>query len=152
MDKFQTLDLIEDMKKSHLSVMHKIEMLIDGRDVDELVAVAKTECDFGKFLYTNEEHLKDILGALFYTKLETLHEKWHMEYQKIYNIFENYIKSKNEKKGFFAKLSGGVKVSEMDIDRAKLYYSDLKLTASELIKTIEMCQRRVSALSEGKFE
>jgi len=152
MDKLQTLDLIEEMKQSHQLQMHKIELLIEGKDVDELTVVAKTECDFGKFLYTNEEHLKDILGLIFYEKLEKLHEKWHLEYLRIYEIFDEYMKNKNEKKGFFAKFTGSAKISEMDIDKAKLYYSELKATTSDLVKTIDMCQRRVSALSTSKFE
>ncbi len=152
MNKVQTLDLIEEMKKAHHSQMHKIDLLIDGKDVGELTTVAKTECDFGKLLYSNGEHLKNILGLIFYEKLEAFHDRWHVEYYKIYEIFESYTKSKNEKKGFFAKFTGATKVSDMEIDKAKLYYSELKATTSELIKTIDMCQRRVSALSESKFE
>jgi len=152
MNKVQTFELIEEMKKSNEFQMHKIELLLDGKEVDELTTVPKTECDFGKLLYPNELHLRNVLGSLFYEKIDFFHEKWHEEYNKIYKIFEEYLKSKNEKKGFFSKLIGDKKVSEMDIDRAKLYYSELKATSTELIKTIEMCQRRVNALSESKFE
>ena len=42
MNKIQTFELIEEMKKSHGSQMHKIELLLDGKDVD----VEKDTSDF----------------------------------------------------------------------------------------------------------
>ena len=152
MNKVQTVELIEDMKKLHESQMHKIELLLNSKEVDELTSVAKTECDFGKLLYKNEQHLKDILGALFFEKLEKLHERWHREYYNIYKIFKEYVDAKNAKKGFFSKIIGSKKITEMEIDKAKLYHSELKSTTTELIQTIDMCQRRVSALGNAKFE
>ena len=147
MDKIQTLHLIEEAKKVHEGQMYKIEILLNGKEVDDLMAVPKSECEFGKMLYPNEAFLRHILGTLFYENLDTLHSRWHNEYFKIYEIF-----LKKEKKGLFSKLVGSNKISQMDIDKAKLYYSDLKITTAELIKVLTLSQRRVSALSNSKFE
>jgi len=151
MDKLQTVTLMEDLKLLHQFQMHKIELLIDQKDVDELTTTSKTQCPFGELLYANEIHLTNILGLIFFKKIDTFHDSWHREYIKVYDIFEDYSTSKNRKKGFFSKFAGVSKVSEMDIDEAKLYYSELISISSELISTLDMCKRRVSALSETKF-
>ncbi len=151
MNKVQTLELMQDMKKSHESQMHKIELLLSGKDMQELVSKAKTECYFGKILYLNEEDLKNIVGTLFFEKLERIHARWHLEYYNIYKIFEEVVKANKEKKGFLSKIIGTKKVSEMDFDKAKLYYSELKIITKELISILEMCTRRINALSESKF-
>lgn len=147
MDKIQTLHLIEEAKKVHESQMYKIELLLAGKELDALMAVVASECEFGKILHSNEAFLRHVLGTLFYENLDMFHSKWHSEYLKIYEIF-----LKKEKKGLFSKLVGSNKVSQMDIDKAKLYYSDLKITTAELIKVLTLSQRRVSALSNSKFE
>jgi len=152
MNKVQTLELIEDMRKSHELQMYKIDALLSGEEMQDLISTAKTECFFGKSLYLNEKHLKNVLGALFFEKLEHIHERWHVEYYKIYQIFEGYIKAKNEKKGFLSKIMGKKKIDEMELDKAKLYYSELKITTKELISILEMCVRRLSALNDSKFE
>ncbi|MEA3330956.1 MAG: hypothetical protein U9Q29_04600 [Campylobacterota bacterium] len=147
MDKIQTLHFIEEARRIHESQMYKIEVLLSTKEIDNLLAVPKSECEFGKMLSSNEVFLRHILGTLFYENLDEIHSRWHSEYYKIYNIF-----FKKEKKGLLSKIMGSNKVSEMDIDKAKLYYSDLKITTAELIKVITQCQRRVFALSNSKFE
>jgi len=152
MDKIQTLDLIENAKKAHELKMHKLELLLDGKNVDDLVSVTKTECDFGKILYPNEKFLRDVLGSLFYEYLDTLHEKWHDEYNKVYEIFKEYYTNRAEKKSFFSKFVGNKKEIGVDIDKANLHYDKLKSITVELISRIEVCKRRVNALNDSKFE
>jgi hypothetical protein len=126
--------------------MSKIKAAIDGEKVDDPTVVAKTKCAFGEWLYDDENHLRDILGSLFYDKMEVLHAKWHSEYFRIFEIF-----FKDEKKSFFSKILRSSKVSEMDLDKAKLYYSELEITTQELLKALGSSERRIYALPESRF-
>ncbi len=147
MNKEKTLESIQNARKAHLSQMDKIEAAIDGKSIEEPTALAKTKCAFGQWLYADENHLRDIMGSLFYENIEVLHAKWHSEYLRIFEIL-----FKGEKKGFFSKILGTPKVDEMQMDRVKLYYSELKATTEELLKALASSQRRISALSESKFK
>jgi len=151
MDKAQTLQLIENIIKSNKTQMHNISTILEKKDGDELCSIAKNECDFGRLLYENEQHLKNVMGSLFYDKIEKLHEAWHVEYYNIYKILQKHIKGKQEKKGFLSKIMGDKKISDMEIDKAKLYFSELKKAQAELQRSIEAAQRRLMALNESKF-
>jgi hypothetical protein len=146
MDKNQTLEAMAAAKKSHETQMAKIEAALDGESVDNPTEVAKTMCKFGKWLYTPENHMEEVLGKLFYDKLETAHAQWHMEYAKVFNIFY-----KDKKKGFFANLLGANKVDDLELDKAKMYFIELQETTKELLHIFASCERRVSAMSEAKF-
>jgi hypothetical protein len=146
MDKEKTLESIQNARKYHEAQMSKIKAAIDGNTVKNPTVVAKTKCEFGKWLYNDENHLRNILGSLFYDKIEVLHAKWHSEYLKIFEIF-----FENKKKGFFSKMIGASKVSEMELDKAKLYYAELEVTTQELLKAIGSSERRIYALPKSKF-
>ena len=146
MTKNQTLDSFKIAKKYHELQMVKIGTLISGRDVIDLASYYKEDCNFGRWIYENEAHLRKILGAHFYETLEQVHEKWHEEYQKIYEIIFSKPKrgeiSKNPKKN---------KVTQMDLDKAAFYYTELKLCSQKLLKTMVSSERRIMALSEAMF-
>jgi len=146
MDKEKTIEAIINARKAHENQMKKIVALLNGKEVENPTAVSQRECDFGKWLYADNNRLKNILGTLFYTNLETLHTKWHVEYSTLFKIF-----FKPKKKGFFSKAFGSQKVGGMELDKAKLYYSELEITTGELLKAIASSQRRLEALNEKKF-
>jgi len=146
MNKEKTIEAIVNARKAHENQMKKIESLLKGKEVDNPTAVLKTECAFGKWLYDENSHLKEILGSIFYNNLESLHARWHIEYLRVFEIF-----FKPKKKGFFSKAFGSNKIDEMEFDKAKLYYSELETTTSELLKVITSSQRRLEALREEKF-
>jgi len=146
MNKNQTLEAIQNARKAHLSQMDKIVTAMDGNQVDNPTVLNKTQCEFGKWLYADENHLQEILGALFFNNLETIHAKWHMEYSRLFDIF-----FKNQKKGLFSKFFRKSKVDPMELDKAKLYYTELSATTAELLKNLGSCERRVNAMNESKF-
>ena len=146
MDKEQTLEAIQKARAAHESQMAKIEALIEGKEVDNPTAVAKTKCEFGKWLYDDNNKVQKILGAQFYQTIEVVHARWHMEYVRIFDIF-----FKDKKKGFFAKITGSTKANDMQRDKAKLYYSELLQTTEDLLKILASSERRISALSDSKF-
>lgn len=146
MNKEQTLESIQKARKAHQAQMVKILALLNGTKPENPTAVSKTKCEFGMWLYEEDNHVKSILGSQFYTKLETLHAKWHLEYSRIFEMF-----FKDTKKGFFSKITGSSKINEMEVDKAKLYYSELSTTTAELLKALGASERRISALNESVF-
>jgi hypothetical protein len=148
MTKQKVLDAIEHTKKVHLEQMHTIDSLLKGYKVENPTPLSKQECGCGKWFYRNEDEMKTILGAQLFEKIDFAHEEWHKEYASIYNIFYN----RQKKVGFFAKLLKNDQVDSLELDKAKMYYVDLKKKTDELLKVAESALRRISALSESKFQ
>ncbi len=146
MNKDQTLEAINKAKLAHEAQMIKIEAVIEGEDVKNPTAVNQTKCAFGKWLYDDNNEVEKILGAQFYNNIDILHSKWHMEYIR---IFETFFKEK--KSGFFSKMLGTKKIDGMELDKAKLYHSELLNTTSELLKVLAASERRISAMCDNKF-
>jgi hypothetical protein len=147
MTKEQTIEAIKKAKEAHELQMQKIEAAMNGKEIENPTTVNKTACDFGKWLYDEDNHMKEIIGSQFYTMLDSEHEKWHSEYARIYNI----LFSSKSKKGLFSKLLGKNRIDPMELDKAKLYYAELQVTTEALLKALASSQRRVSALPESKY-
>ncbi len=146
MNKEKIIHSIQNTIKVHEMQMTKIIDAIEGKNVHDNIKVDKEDCDFGKWLYSEDNELRNILGSFFYDQLEVLHTRWHDEYAKIFNIL-----FKKEKKGFFSNLLGTPKIDSMQLDKARLYYSELTATTKELLKILSSSERRLSALPESKF-
>ena len=146
MDKEKTIEAICNARKAHEIQMKKIQALLSGKEVENPTSVVKTECDFGKWLYDENNHLKELLGSLFYSNLETIHARWHIEYARVFDLY-----FKGKKGGLLSKMFKSGKVTDMELDKAKLYYSELEATTNELLKVIGSSQRRIEALNERKF-
>jgi len=146
MDKEQALADIHEAKYALEVQMAKMEDLMKGMDVPNPVAAAKEKCEFGKWLYSHDNRMKEILGELFYQRLETLHKKWFVDYMKIYDMFIH-----EDKKTFLSKLLNASSISSLDLDKAKLYFVELEETTKELLINLEKSERRLNALNESKF-
>jgi len=146
MNKEEMLLSIERAKHAHLEQMYKIDALTKGKKVKNPTPIGKMNCECGGWFYANEKLMKDILGLQLFERLDMYHEQWHTEYLHIYDIF-----FKNRNKGLFSKLIGSDKISEMDLDKAKLYYVELKETTDELLKVSNAAERRVAAVGDAKF-
>jgi len=147
MKKEEAIESINKAIESHKAQMAKIERLVYAQTVEKPTAVSKAQCDFGKWLYGDENHVREILGDQFYEKLDILHERWHKEYFKIFKIF-----FPDTTKGFFSKLIGSTQVDTLELDKAKLYYIEIGETTHDLLNVLSSSQRRMSALSESKFK
>ena len=147
MTKEETLEAIEKARLAHIEQMRKINMMLRGREVKNPTSVAKTECQFGQWLYGDtKEFLTNILGLQFYEELDNAHEKWHTEYAKIYELVVP-----KKKGGFFSKLLSSEEVDEMALDKAKAYNNDLEPNTENLLRMLEKSKRRINAMSESKF-
>jgi len=146
MDKNRTLEDVVKVKKYHEAQMTKIEKLLDGGEVETPTPIGKTQCVFGTWLYGEENHIEEIVGERFFQDLEIAHADWHLEYIKIYNIF-----FKDKKKGFFSGLMGGNAIDPLEVDKAKMYYHELKGYHKIVLDALATCERRMNALCETKF-
>lgn len=126
--------------------MTKIEDLIKGMDVPNPIAAAKEKCEFGKWLYSYDNQMKDILGELFYQRLETLHKKWFADYMKIFEMFIH-----EDEKNFLSKLLNASNISSLDLNKAKLYFVELTEITKELLIYLKKSERRLNAMNESKF-
>jgi hypothetical protein len=104
------------------------------------------KCQFGQWLYGDDERVKTILGVQFYENLDTIHEAWHIQYAQIHAIFIG-----EEEKGFFSKIFKKHKVSTLEFEKAKLYYKELEHATNDLLRVLDSSLRRVQALSDSKF-
>jgi len=146
MTKSEMIEAIENAKLVHQEQMHKIESEIAGIRVENPTALGKMDCECGIWFHKHEKIMRDILGLQLFERLDKSHEKWHIDYVSIYNLF-----FKEEKKGVFTKIFGFGKVNEMTLDKAKLYYQELQKDTDELLKISDSALRRVAALSDSKF-
>ncbi|WP_024954736.1 CZB domain-containing protein [Sulfurospirillum arcachonense] len=146
MNKNQTLQKMQDIRKVHVFQTDKILAAITGQKIDKPTALNSTECEFGKWLYDENNRLKDLWGSIFFNDIETIHAQWHKEYAKLFEIL-----FKKKKKGLFSKMMNLSDIDPLDLDKAKLYYVELKETTSQLLKLLYLCEKRVSALNEEKF-
>ena len=146
MNKEKTLEAIQNARKAHEAQMAKILSLLGGTKPENPTTLSKTKCDFGLWLYEPSNRVEDILGSQFYTKLESLHAKWHSEYARIFEMF-----FKDTQKSFFSKFLGSGQLNPMELDKAKLYYAELQVTTNELLQVLSMSQRRITALNASLF-
>ena len=146
MTKEETLEAMEHIRHYHEQRMFDIGNLVKGREIEEPVPISKHQCEFGEWLYSQNNHVMEILGDQFYHNLEKIHTEWHINYYKIHKIFYS-----DKKKGFFSSLMGAHKVDDMELDKAKLYYTELEQTTKELLASLAASQRRVHAMSENRF-
>jgi len=146
MNKEEMITSLEHAKKLHIIQMEKIESLLKGESVENPTAVGKTECDYGKWFYGNKDQVIRILGAQLYERIDKLHEEWHYGYVRIFNIF-----FKEKKPGLFAKLLGVNKINPLELDKGKLYYTELNEVTKGLLAATDAAIRRAGALNESKF-
>jgi hypothetical protein len=147
MTKDETIRAMTQAREAHELQMQKIEDAINGRDIHNPTTLNKTACEFGQWLYDENNHMQEIIGSQFYFALDKEHEQWHSEYAKIYKI----LFDDKKKKGLFSKLLGRKSIDPMELDKVKLYFADLQETTKRLLQALGSAQRRVTALPETKY-
>jgi hypothetical protein len=147
MDKSQALESIEKARQAHLNQMDKIKLAMEGKKIEQPTALSKTQCDVGRWIYSDTQKLQKLLGIQFYNELESTHETWHREYARIYEI----LFSEKKEKGLFSKIFASSKIDPLELDKVKLYYEELNETTNKLLKILDKSHRRLEALSESKF-
>ena len=148
MTKKQILHAIEHAYEYHTEQMEKVTLLIEGKKVKNPTPRMKDECEFGKWLYGDASRIKRLLGIQFYNEMEIIHEFWHIQYEKIYNIYYN-----DEEDGLLTKLFGNRrKLSEEEREEVREYYKELSRATDDLLDALSASTRRIIALKEYIFQ
>jgi len=99
MNRNEILRQLRAVKATHVSWVQRAKMLIEGFSINESsIPVNSTECEFGKWFYSDGKRLNDIrnnpLSAM--NEIEELHFKLHDVSMHIFKIYYD-----TQKKGFF---------------------------------------------------
>ncbi len=148
MKKKQVIKAIEDVQEYHLQQMEKVNLLVSGKKVKNLTPKSKDACEFGGWLYGDASRIKKLLGIQFYKSMDLIHEYWHLQYEKIYNIYYD-----DEEDGVFNKLLGyRKKLSPEECQEVEDIYSGLEQATEDLLEALTASKRRIVALKESMFE
>jgi hypothetical protein len=147
MKKNEMLGALENAKSLHMQQMKKIDAELAGKKVKDPTALSKMECECGIWFYENEAMMIKYLGLQLFERLDRNHAEWHEDYTNIYNVFFK----EERKKGIFSRIISSSQVDKMKLDKAKYYYSELQRDTEELLNASDSALRKVSAMSESKF-
>ena len=151
MNKEEILSQLRVAKAAHVSWVQRAKLLIEGFTINEAsIPVNSTECAFGQWFYSDGQRLNDIRNNPIESmqEIESLHFKLHDVYLNIYKIYYDL-----EKKSFFSKVFGKKKkVSEKDKVRAKEYYREMDAISQELVKALNLMERRINVVNEEEIK
>jgi hypothetical protein len=150
MNKEEILNQLRIAKAAHVSWVQRAKLLIEGFTINETsIPVNSTECQFGKWFYSDGQKLNDIRNNPIESmqEIESLHFKLHDVYLNIYKIYYDL-----EKKSFFSKVFGKKKkVSDEDKLLAKKYYNEMDAISKELVKALNIMERRIGVVNEDEI-
>ncbi len=73
---------LQDARVAHHRWLKYGKILLDGDDLRKAqTPLKRTECGFGKWFYSNKEHIKNIPG---FNDIESLHAQFHLLYDTLY--------------------------------------------------------------------
>ena len=148
MTKKQILHAIEHAYEYHVEQMEKVTLLVEGNKVKNPTPRMKNECDFGKWLYGDASRIKRLLGLQFYKDMELIHEFWHIEYEKIYDLYY-----RDDEDGLLTKIFGNRRrLSEEKREEVQEYYQALSRATDDLLDALSASKRRILALKEYIFK
>lgn len=151
MNREEILGQLRTAKAAHVSWVQRAKMLIEGFSINESsIPVNSTECEFGKWFYSDGQRLNDIrnnpVSAM--TEIEELHFKLHDIYMNIFKIYYD-----TEKKGFFSKLFGQKKkVSDEEKEVAKKYFDEMEGVSKELVQALNTMERRINVVDGAEID
>ncbi len=148
MKKNEMLQAIESARETHKKQMDKIREIVKGKEVEEPTALGKMECDCGQWFYSNKDIMIKILGHQLFERLDKIHEQWHKDYSRVYDIYQKHQKKKT---GLFSKMIYR-NMNALESDKLKLYYKELSQITDELFREADTALRRVAALPDSKFK
>lgn len=142
-EKRKCLETLQHIKTNHKKLLFAIELLVNGSDVESETVKNTSPCSFELWSRHNEI-IKHRIGVQLFEKLYVLHTQWHDTYCKITDIYFP------KEKGLLGRFLGR-KPNSLETDKAKSYLDDIQQTAEEFFKTLDICERRIQALSDSKF-
>ena len=146
MTKKKVLKAIEHAYEYHMQQMEKVKLLIEGKRVKNPTPKVKNACEFGVWLYGDASRIKKLLGIQFYNSMEIIHEYWHIQYEKIYDLYYN-----DEQRLFGKFLAYRKKLSDEERQEVEEAYAGLQRATEDLLEALIASKRRIIALKEHAF-
>ena len=101
MDKKNVVDTLRSAALAHKKWTANAHALINGIPLDKAqVPVNSTECEFGKWYYSDGQDLRDLPG---FREVEDLHDRLHKTYMEIFVLLFGEVQNKTS---FFGRLFG----------------------------------------------
>lgn len=151
MTREEILNQLRSAKAAHVSWVQRAKLLIEGLSISEgAIPVNSTECGFGQWFYADGQRLNTIRNIPIecMEDIETLHFQLHDVYLNIYKIY--YA---TDQQGFFSKMFGQKKkVSDAEMILARTYYDEMHAVSLDLIKALNLMERRINVLSVDEVE
>ena len=139
---------IDNALNAHNDQVKKIEDLFNGYSVKNPTPKDKKACDFGLWLYSSENKLKELVGEEMFADVERCHNEWHIDYHEIYEAFYN-----KPEQNFLKKVLHLQK--EMDpvtFQMSNFYHREIIVASCKLSCHLDACKKQILALDASKFD
>jgi elongation factor P hydroxylase len=146
MDKNEVIATLRNAVRTHKQWVGNAHALIEGVPLDkEKVPLNATECEFGRWYYSDGQKLKKISG---FKEIEISHNNLHKTYTEIFAI----LFGENREPSFFQKMFGlSRNVAAANRDEAMEKYHVLEKQSETIIKQIEQLEKVIAAMGETQL-
>jgi hypothetical protein len=139
---------IDNAQNAHNDQVKKIDNLFDGFKVEEPTALDKKKCDFGLWLYGEDNRIKEFIGDDMYENLIRCHDTWHIDYNEIYEAFYN-----KPEQNFVEKVLHIQKgMDPVTLHMSNFYHREIIVASCKLICHLDECKKIILSLDESKFD
>lgn len=142
------LEEIQKAQDSHTDQMKKIEELFNGNTVKEPTPKDKKKCDFGLWLYGDNNRIKEHVGENLHENIVRCHEEWHIDYSEIYEAFYN-----KPELNFLEKVLNIQKdMDPVTFQMSNFYHREIIVASCKLGCHLDECKKQILELDESKFD
>lgn len=147
MDKHDVVDTLRSAALAHKKWTANALALIEGVPLDKAqVPVNSTECEFGKWYYSDGQNLRDLPG---FKEIEEMHDGLHKTYMEIFVLLFGEVENKTS---FFGRLFGrSHKVANANREAAMKKYHILENRSDTIIKQLVQLERVVMAMGDEQL-
>ena len=154
--KASILQHIYDATRAHKEWVKKADKLVNGLDgfkggkvtlkVDKtFIPLESTACEFGLWFNAHSIHLAKIPSiGRFVRRIEAHHNQLHETYANIYAIF--FVTPHNRPLIHKIFSLNNQKVSKIERDQAKIYFTYLKRSSNELLEVLSVLEEKIKAI------
>ena len=149
MEKSDVLRSIRSARRVHVIWVDRAKALVNGLEIrKEQIPLEVTECEFGKWFYSDGQILLSIFREDAIKKLEKKHKELHDIYMKIFKIYFPI-----EKRSLWAKLlKRKNKITANNEYNALEYLRNLEEVSDELISYLNIIEKKLNALDDKKIK
>jgi len=142
------LQEIQKAQESHNDQVKKVEELFNGYKVEKPTPKDKKKCDFGLWLYSSNNKIKELVGETLYEDIVRCHEVWHIDYNEIYEAFYN----KPEQNLLEKILNIQKGMDPVTFQMSNFYHREIIVASCKLDWHLEECKKQILELDESKFD